>query len=149
MVTLSSVNKETVDSVIYYLSQKLRDRTPRSLPDKISGLRSLFSIAVTNDGSSAVSEVRLHLPGAEFLRVLGEAQNPAVERKGNVIYLGQMQPKESLKLYVWSSSGSYRYDRLCENSEASKTVEKGNHISPKIDDLIPKSVSFMLQSGAT
>jgi hypothetical protein len=48
-----------------------------------------------------------------------------------------------------SSEAIERNDRLCENSEASKTVEKRNHISPKIDDLIPKSVSFMLQSGTT
>jgi hypothetical protein len=39
--------------------------------------------------------------------------------------------------------------RLCENSEGSKTVGKGNHISSKINDLIPKSVPFMLQSGTT
>jgi hypothetical protein len=40
-------------------------------------------------------------------------------------------------------------DRLCENSETFKTVGIGNHIHDEINDLIPKSVSFMLQSGRT
>jgi hypothetical protein len=59
-------------------------------------------------------------------------------------------PATTTKRFTMITDGGQHWnDRLCENSEASKTVEKRNHISPKIDDLIPKSVSFMLQSGTT
>jgi len=47
-------------------------------------------------------------------------------------------------MFAVGSSG-----RLCENSEAFETVEKGYHIHDKINDLIPTSVLFMLQSGTT
>jgi hypothetical protein len=50
-----------------------------------------------------------------------------------------------------STSGGVldQYVRLCENSETFKTVGIGNHIHDEINDLITKSISFMVQSGRT
>jgi len=60
----------------------------------------------------------------------------------------QFERVERLELVPYSDAIE-RNDKLCENSGTFKTVEKGHHIHDRINDLIPKSVSFILQSGTT
>jgi len=73
--------KESLDLAISNLSLELRQRTPRQVPYELSSLRGIYWRQVTNNGSAALSEVRLSVLNAELVQISREGQIQPYRRR--------------------------------------------------------------------
>lgn len=95
---------EALNSVIDRLAFELQRPSPSGLPSRLASIRGMYQISVKNSGSGSLSDVRLTVPDAGFLRISRPGQEPTVRSTSKVVELGAMHTRESIDLIIWSES---------------------------------------------
>lgn len=91
--------------ILREISLLLLDKLPRSIPSEITQISGYWSVRVENAGPTSLSGVTITLPNTAYISLKREGSNTQNHESREVILIGDLRPREVVRLTAWSFYG--------------------------------------------